>query len=346
MFIIMHQMKQEASKAGSKGPDIGKEWRRQIMKMKKIMAAVLAGAMAVSMCGCGDSKAAATTSAAAGSSTAAAASTAAASTAAGEGTSKAIEDGVLTVGTNAEFPPFEYVDDNGDPDGFDIALIKAIGEKMGVKVEVQNMEFDSLVSSIGNKIDVAIAGMTITDERKETVDFSDPYYEALQYVIVPSGSAIKSAADLSGKNIGTQLGTTGDLIVQDLASKDSTVTDSPYDTAALAVQDLLNGKIDCVIIDKNPAEVLSSQYTGKLSALDGKAFDFGAEDYAIAMPKGDTALQTQINKALADLKADGTFDALVKQYIEGSDSAAASDSTAASTSAAASTAAETTTAAK
>ena len=94
-----------------------------------------------------------------------------------------LADGVLTVGTNAEFPPFEYVDDNGEPDGFDIALIKAIGEKLGVTVEVENMEFEALVSAIGSKIDLAIAGMTVTDERQASVDFSNPYYDALQYVI-------------------------------------------------------------------------------------------------------------------------------------------------------------------
>lgn len=129
--------------------------------------------------------------------------------------SEALADGVLTVGTNAEFPPFEYVDDNGEPDGFDIALIKAIGEKLGVEVEVENMEFASLVSSIGSKIDVAIAGMTVTDERKESVDFSNSYYEAVQYVILPADSDIATADDLTGKTIGVQLGTTGDFIATD-----------------------------------------------------------------------------------------------------------------------------------
>ena len=99
-------------------------------------------------------------------------------------------DGVLNVGTNAEFPPFEFVGDDGEPDGFDMALIKAIGEKLGVEVAVENMEFDSLVASIGSKIDVAIAGMTITDERKNMVDFSDEYYEAVQYVIVPAAFSL------------------------------------------------------------------------------------------------------------------------------------------------------------
>ncbi len=104
-----------------------------------------------------------------------------------------LADGVLTVGTNAEFPPFEYVGDDGEPDGFDIALIKAIGEKLGVDVEVENMEFDSLVASIGSKIDVAIAGMTVTDERKNMVDFSDSYYQAVQYVLVPKETDIAEA---------------------------------------------------------------------------------------------------------------------------------------------------------
>lgn len=116
--------------------------------------------------------------------------------------SEALADGMLTAGTNAEFPPFEYVGDDGEADGFDIALIKAIGEKLGVDVQVDNMEFASLVSSIGNKIDVAIAGMTITDERKEAVDFSEPYYEAVQYVLLPEGSEIATAEDLKNKTIG------------------------------------------------------------------------------------------------------------------------------------------------
>lgn len=223
-----------------------------------------------------------------------------------------LADGVLTVGTNAEFPPFEFVDDNGEPDGFDIALIKAIGEKLGVTVEVENMEFDSLVSSIGSKIDVAIAGMTVTDERKGSVDFSDSYYEAVQYVIVPKGSEIKTAADLVGKTIGVQLGTTGDFIASDDIA-DTTV--NQYNKGVDAVNDLLNGRVDCVIIDKNPALVFAGKYEDKLDALDGAQFEFGVEEYAIALPKGDTALAEKINAALEEIKADGTFDKLVETYI-------------------------------
>ena len=230
------------------------------------------------------------------------------------GTSEALSDGVLNVGTNAEFPPFEYVDDNGEPDGFDVALIKAIGEKLGVTVEVENMEFDALVASIGSKIDVAIAGMTVTDERKASVDFSDSYYEAVQYVIVPADSEIATAEDLVGKTIGVQLGTTGDFIASDDIA-DTTV--NQYNKGVDAVNDLINGRVDCVIIDKNPAQVFAGKFEGQLVALDGAQFEFGVEEYASALTKGDADLAEKINAALEEIKADGTFDELVKTYIEG-----------------------------
>ena len=226
--------------------------------------------------------------------------------------SEVLADGVLTVGTNAEFPPFEYVDDNGEPDGFDIALIKAIGEKLGVTVEVENMEFEALVSAIGSKIDLAIAGMIVTDERQASVDFSNPYYDALQYVIVPEGSEIASFDDLAGKNIGVQLGTTGDFIASDDVEGANV---SQYNKGVDAVNDLLNGRVDCVIIDKNPAQVFETQFSGQIKALDGAQFGFEVENYAIALPKGDAALAQQVNKALEEIKADGTFDQLVADYI-------------------------------
>lgn len=221
------------------------------------------------------------------------------------------DGGVLVVGTNAEFPPFEYIGDDGEPDGFDMALIKAIGEKLGMEVRIENMEFTSLVSSIGNKIDVAVAGMTIDEERLQSVDFSDPYYTAIQYVIVPEGSDIATAADLEGKTIGAQLGTTGDLMIEEIPG----ATAQPYNKAVDAVNDLINGRVDLVIVDKNPALVFADKFSGKVVALDGAQFDFGPEEYAIALPKG-SELIPKVNQALADLKADGTFDALVKQYIE------------------------------
>ena len=226
--------------------------------------------------------------------------------------SEALADGVLTVGTNAEFPPFEYVGDDGEPDGFDMALVKAIGEKLGVEVKIENMEFASLVTSIGSKIDIAAAGMTVTEERQQTVDFTNPYYEAVQYVILPTDSEIATAADLEGKTIGVQLGTTGDFIASGIEGTDV----KAYNKAVDAVNDLINGKVDCVIIDKNPALVFESKFEGQVVAIDGAQFEFEAENYAIALPKDDTVLAEQINTAIEELKADGTFDELVKTYIE------------------------------
>ncbi len=217
---------------------------------------------------------------------------------------------VLVVGTNAEFPPFEYMGDDGQPDGFDIALIKAIGEKMGKEVQVENMEFDSLVAAIGSKIDVAIAGMTVDPDRAKSVDFSDNYYEAVQYVIVPADSTIATVADLENKTIGVQLGTTGMFTAEDITG----ATVQTYNKAVDAVNDLINGRVEAVIIDKNPAEVFVSKFPDDVKAIEGAQFEFETEYYAIACPKGSELVE-QVNKALAELKEDGTFDELVARYI-------------------------------
>lgn len=290
--------------------------------MKKLLAVLLAGAMTLAMLtACGSTaepEAQETQTTEATDETAEAADTTEAEAEAEAPVtvdSEALADGVLVVGTNAEFPPFEFVGDDGEPDGFDIALIKAVGEKLGVEVQVENMEFASLVSSIGSKIDVAIAGMTVTDERKEAVDFSESYYVAVQYVLLPEGSEIATAEDLKNKAIGVQLGTTGDLIASEIEG----ATVSQYNKAVDAVNDLVNGRVDCVIIDKNPALVFESKFQdegSKVMAVDGAQFDFGSEEYAIAMPKGDTALVDAVNGAIMELKADGTFEELVKTYIE------------------------------
>lgn len=226
-------------------------------------------------------------------------------------TSAAIEDGILTAGTNAAFPPFEYAGADGAPDGFDIALIKAIGEKLGVEVQVVDMEFNSLVSSVGSKIDCAIAGMTVKPDREEVVDFSDTYYTATQYVLVAADDdSVAAVEDLNGKIIGTQLGTTGQIIAEDeLEAKEV----KSYDKAVDAVNDLKNGRIDAVVIDSNPAMVFASE--NDTIKIVGEDF-FAPEYYAIALPEGDTALVEQVNGALEAIKADGTFDALVAEYIE------------------------------
>ncbi|MBQ8956396.1 MAG: transporter substrate-binding domain-containing protein [Lachnospiraceae bacterium] len=262
--------------------------------MKKIISLILAGAMTAALVtGCGSTQSD---------------SNAAASDVASE----TLSDEVLTVGTNAEFPPFEYVGDNGQPDGFDIALIKAIGEELGVEVVIENMEFDSLVSSIGSKTDVAIAGMTVTEERQQSVDFSEPYYNAVQHVLIPADSTIATYDDLLGKTIGCQLGTTGDFIIEEIEG----ATDQQYNKAVDAVNDLVNGRLDAVIVDSNPAGVFAANFPDQIKDLNGEDFGFGIEEYAIALPKGDTALKEAIDVAITNMKEDGTFDKLVDEYME------------------------------
>lgn len=301
--------------------------------MKKALALALAGMMVLSLAGCGSSASTADTAAeeTSAAETSTEESAEAESTEASEEETSAeistLTDGVLVAGTNAEFPPFEYVGDDGEPDGFDVALIKAIGEKLGLEVQVENMNFDSLISSIGSKIDVAIAGMTVTDERKETVDFSDSYYDAVQYVLVAKDSDIATADDLKNKKIGVQLGTTGDFIAEDIEGAEV----STYDKFVDGVNDLVNGRLDAVIIDKNPAEVFAGKFADNIKALEGSDFDFETEEYAIAMKKGNTGLQEAINGALKEMKEDGSFDALVEQYINGSDDGSSADAASAET---------------
>lgn len=232
-------------------------------------------------------------------------------------TTAAAESGIpdtIIVGTNAEFPPFEYVDDNGDFDGFDIALMQAVCDKLGVKMQVNNMEFKSLLGAMQlNSIDVIAAGMTVTEERQQSVDFTDSYYEAKQVIIVNKDSNVASFSDLDGKSIGVQEGTTGDLFVtpeEDGALvKDATV--KRFKKGVDAVMDLKNGGVDAVVIDKNPA----TEFVSGNDDLKIVEDDAATENYAFAIAKGNTELADAINKAVEELKADGTYDSLVKEYI-------------------------------
>jgi len=220
------------------------------------------------------------------------------------------EKPVLKVGTNPEFPPFEFLVGN-DMDGFDIALMEALAEKMGMKVQWERMDFKALISAIGSRIDVAIAGMTVTEERQLEVNFTDTYFEAKQYVLVAADNdSITSVEDLNGLKIGVQEGTTGDFIASD--DIEGAVV-SRYSKAVMAVQDLMAGNLDAVIIDRNPAMEFESLNADKIKII-GEDF-FEDEFYAIAVAKNQTELLQKLNDALAEIKADGTFDALVEKYI-------------------------------
>ena len=228
---------------------------------------------------------------------------------------KTINEGVLTVGTEASFPPFEYVGDDGKPTGFDIEFIKAIGEKMGLKVEIQDMDFNALVASVGNKVDVAIAGMTVTDERKMAVDFSDQYYDAEQCVLVRQSSEIKGEQDLSGVTIAAQLGTTGNILADEIVEKYPETILKTYDKFNNAVNDLRAERVDAIILDKVPAKTFEKIYKNELKTIPGDEFNFEIEKYAIAIPKGNSALKNAINDAISKVRSDGIYDKILDKYI-------------------------------
>lgn len=215
----------------------------------------------------------------------------------------------LVMGTNAAFPPYEFIE-NETIVGIDAEIAAAIAEKLGMELEIKDMAFDSLIPAVmGGSVDVVLAGMTVTDERKESVNFSDSYATGIQSVIVTADSPIAVIDDLDGKLIGVQTGTTGDIYCTDDYGEESI---KRYDNGALAVQALLNGQIDCVVIDNQPALAFVEANEG-LKILDT---EYAVEDYAIAIGKEDTELLDKINTALAELKADGKIDEIVAKYIK------------------------------
>ena len=275
---------------------------------KNILSAIMLSSMLL-LAACSSSSSDATTQAAdATSEVAADKSSAAGESAAADGELKLVEEGKLIVSTNAEFPPYEYYDAN-EIVGIDIEIAQAIADKLGLELEVKDGAFDAIIAEVvSGKADIGIAGMTVTDERKQNVDFSDSYATGTQVIIVKEDSEIKSAADLEGKSIGVQLGTTGDIMATDI--KDSKV--EQYNKGMDAVQALSQGKIDAVIIDSEPAKFYEKEVSG-LKILDEAV---AVEDYAIALKKGNTALQSKINEALKELKAEGNIDEIIGKYIK------------------------------
>ncbi|MBQ4315881.1 MAG: basic amino acid ABC transporter substrate-binding protein [Oscillospiraceae bacterium] len=225
------------------------------------------------------------------------------------------EKEVLTMGTNAAFPPYEMVDENNNIIGIDAEIAAAVAEKLDMELEIKDMAFDSLITAVSSgAIDVALAGMTVTEERKEAVNFSDSYATGIQVVIVTEDSAIASIDDLEGKKIGVQSGTTGDIYCSDTPENGGYGEDavSRYDNGALAVQALLNGQVDCVVIDNEPAKAFVEANEG-LKILDT---EFAVEDYAAAIAKENTELLDKFNTALSELKAEGKIDEIVGKYIK------------------------------
>ena len=232
--------------------------------------------------------------------------------------------GVITFGTNAEFPPFEYVSSNGvidNFDGIDMAIAKEIASQNGSTAAINNMEFDSLLLALQNgQVDAVIAGMTITDERKETVDFSIPYYTATQVMIVKEDSDIKSAADMADKKIVVVQGYTGETCVKELGYKYEA-----FKKGSETILELINGKCDVVVIDSATAEKYVGDNEGIKIVEDNTAFE--AEEYGIAVKKGNTELLNKINTAIQSMLDDGTIGDIAAEYLD-ADSSDGSDESA------------------
>lgn len=213
----------------------------------------------------------------------------------------------LIMATNAYFEPYEYYEGDAIV-GIDAEIAQAIAEKMGMTLKIEDMEFDSIIAAVNSgKAHIGVAGMTVTEDRLENVDFSDPYTTATQVIIVQEGSEIAKADDLVGKKIGVQLGTTGDIFAADIED----VQLEQYNKGMDAVQALANGMIDAVIIDNEPAK----QFVSKAEGLTILNEEFVTEEYAIAVAKGNEELLDDINKALDAIIADGTVKGIVDKYI-------------------------------
>lgn len=252
--------------------------------LKKIAAFILSAAIVVALAGCGAKK--------------------------DSGKSSSDKTETLVMGTNATFPPYEYVDDNNKIVGIDAEIAQAIADKLGMKLEIKDMEFDSLIPAVkSDSIDVVLAGMTVTDERKQSVDFSDSYSTGVQVIIVKEGSDIKSTDDLKGKKIGVQSGTTGDSYCTTDFGQENV---KQFSNGSLAVAALANGQVDCVVIDNEPAKNYVAANTG-LKILDT---EYVNEDYAIAVSKDNPDLLKKINTALKELKEAGKIDEIVGKYIK------------------------------
>ena len=215
---------------------------------------------------------------------------------------------VLTMATNAEFPPYEYY--QGDKVvGIDAEVAALIADKLGMELEIVDIAFDSIIPGVqSGKYDMGMAGLTVTEDRLEKVDFSTSYATGVQSVIVKEDGDIKSLDDISGKKIGVQTTTTGDIYATDDYGEEFVTR---YDNGAAAVQALIAGKVDCVIIDNEPAKSYVAANEG-LKILDTS---YTVEDYAICFAKNNTELKDKVDAALKDLIADGSVQAVVNKYI-------------------------------
>ncbi|MHD0316870.1 basic amino acid ABC transporter substrate-binding protein [Fusobacterium sp. THCT1E2] len=213
----------------------------------------------------------------------------------------------IYVGTNAEFPPFEYLE-NGEITGFDMDLVHEIGKIVDADIKIVDMAFDGLLPALQmKKVDLVIAGMTANEERMKTVSFTQPYYTASQVIIVKEGdNSIKSFADLKGKKVGVMLGFTGDMVVSEIDG----VKIERFNAAYAGIMALQAGKVEAIVLDSEPAKNYVAQNKGLVLA----EADAEQEEYAIAVRKNDKALLEKVEKALSEIKENGTYDKLIQKY--------------------------------
>ena len=226
-----------------------------------------------------------------------------------------VEEGKLHMSTNAAFPPYEMTTDDGGFEGIDVEVAQAIAEKLGLELVVDDMGFDAALTAVQTgQSDIAMAGITVTPEREEVMDFSDSYATGVQVVIVKEDSPIQTVDDLANADmIGCQAATTGYIYCSDTPENGGYGEDhvTAYENGALAVMALVNGQVDAVVIDNEPAKSFVEQNEG-LKILDT---EFAVEDYAIGFAKCNTALRDAVNAALSELIADGTVQSIVDKYI-------------------------------
>lgn len=278
--------------------------------MKKILALMLALCMVFALAACGEaaSDPSEAPESEAPASEAPASEAPASEAPAADGEFTTIVEGKLTMSTNAQFPPYEMTTDDGGFEGIDVEIASAIAEKLGLELDILDMDFDSALLAVQQgKSDIVMAGVTVNEDRLLVMDFTDSYATGVQVVIVKEGSDV--TIDNMGEGlIGTQRGTTGNIYCTDDYGEDHVVA---YDDGFTAVQALMNGQVDCVVIDNAPAQEFVKNNAG-LAILDT---EYAVQDYAIGLNKGNTALLDAINSALAELIADGTVQSIIDKYI-------------------------------
>ena len=276
------------------------------MKKTRIVAALMAAALMLTVAACGGKDAA---------SSAPAASSAASAEVENDAAFTTVSDGVLTMATNAQFPPYEFYEGETIV-GIDAEIVAAIAEKLGLDYAIEDMEFDSIITSVQTgKADIGLAGMTVTEERMEAVNFTESYATGKQVIIVTEDSAITSVDDLFAEGashiIGVQRNTTGDLYTTWDLEDAGLATIDRYSKGAEAVQALKTGKVDCVVIDNEPAKAFVAEVEG-LKILETEYIE---EMYAAAMSKDNQALYEAVDGALKELIADGTVQSIIDKYI-------------------------------